>query len=387
MRSIRCYSFMSDNKRGVIMTATLQEAQREAIKPAQFTVDGPAFAEAIGPVVKVAGGASYCAAVSLIFRDQRVTLAATDFETSVTARVSVKGKKATAIAVSPSRLALFAKTFPFGDVAIDVTEDGVTFQVGATKLTMPPVWGAPKVDIAALESPNTNSAELLAAVRVCSPCASADDARAVLTGVLFETEGNAVATDSYRLAVYRAGPVGLNGLFPAKALKLAAGMFANTEASFEVIDKRLVIRSDSKAFAVRQIDGDYPAWRNLMTGAEATTVVHVARKALMSSLDKVALAGDRKGNNMVCRAQVESETLMLSVITQDVARGSDPLEVTVDGNVALVGFNPDYMRSMLAGVDVEYIAIRIVDALKPFTIVADRVDGDFEFLQMPVRLP
>lgn len=366
-------------------------AQREQIKPAQFTVDGPAFAEAIAPAVKVGSGGGNYAAVTLSFRDQRVTVAATDFETTVTAKIPVKGKKATNVAVRPQQLAKFAKTFPYGDVNVDISQEAVKFTVGQTELTMPPVWDAPTIAVPAFDDNvgTLESSRFVGAVKVCAPCASADQARPVLTGVKFD-DGVSVATDSYRLAVYHDAPTGLVGLFPAAGLRIAAGMFADTDTvQYEVVGNpntpHLVIRTADKQFSLRQIEGEYPNWRNLMSQPEATTTVHVARKALMTSLDKVTLAGD---GDSVCRAQIEGDFALLSVITQDVATGFDPLPITVDGNVVLIGFNPRYLRQMLSGVDAEMLAIRIVDQMKPMLIVADEAERDsFELLQMPVRLP
>lgn len=367
---------------------TTLTAQREQVKPASFTVNGPAFAEAIAPAVKVGSGGGNYAAVTLSFRDQRVTVAATDFETTVSIKIPVRGKKATSVAVRPQQLAKFAKTFPYGDVNIDVSSEAVKFTVGATELTMPPVWDCPKIEIPDFDAAaplDTN--RFTAAVRVCAPCSSTDEARPVLTGVHFEADGNSVATDSYRLAVYHDSPQGLAGLFPAKGLKIAAAMFdGRDDAAYQVTTERprLVIRTADRVFALREIEGDFPNWRNLMTTDEPTTIVHVARKALMTSLDKVGLAGS---DESVAVAQIEGDFALLTVQTLDVATGLDPLPITLEGEIVKVGFNPRYLRQMLAGVDAEQLAIRIVTPMKPMLIVADETDSrTFELLQMPVRI-
>lgn len=365
------------------MTETLT-AHREQIKPATFTVDGPAFAEAIAPVVKCTMAGKY-AAVTLSFRDQRVTVAATSLEAAASIKVPVKGKKATSIAVDPARLTRFAKMFPLGDVTIDVSADGVKFTIGSTELSMPPVWDAPVVDIPAHTEPaDVEMARLATAVRICAETASVDQTRPALLGILFDA-GHAVATDSYRLAVCHTAPSTLSGLFPAAALKVSVAMFADyDEVLYEIVDRHLVLRAGDRAFALRQIDAEYPKWRNLMEQPEARTVVTVARKALMASLDKIVLAGDKES---VCRAQIEAEHIYLTVQTQDVAQSFDPLDVVNEGDLALIGFRPVGMRSMLSGVEAETLCVRIVDALKPITIVpADADDTGFELLQMPIRL-
>jgi DNA polymerase III sliding clamp (beta) subunit (PCNA family) len=350
-----------------------------------FEVNGGAFADAIGPAAKVAAGARF-GAVTLSFRDQRMTVAATDFETTLAIKVPVKGKKATAVAVHADRLVRFAKAFASGDVTIDVTPEAVTFTVHDTVFTLPPIGEPPAVPTAALDTPADLDVErFLATVGLTAPCASTDDARVVLTGVWFDN-GTAVATDSYRLAVSKAAPAGLSGLFPAKALRIATAVFAGeTDVVFEVTDASLLLRSEMRSMALRRIVGEYPNWRNLMQTATPVATFEVSRAKLMASLDKVVLAADE---GVACRMHFTEGEAQLSARTTDGPTSFDPLPITMTGDAPDVGVNGRLFRSMLSGVTSEMLSIAILDPFKPLIIV-DAVTleaGDFKLLQMPVKL-
>lgn len=368
-------------------TPTLLTATAEKVKPASFTINGAAFAAAITPAVKVASSAGYVRSVTLAFRDQRVTVAATDFETDVSIKVPVVGKKATSVAVAADRLGKFAKAFTSGDVTVDVSPEAVTFTVHDTVFTMPPLAEAPAIQLPEMTQPAELAVDrFVKAIKVTAPAASTDSVRAVLTGVLFDA-GVAVATDSYRLAVYKAAPADLNGLFPAPALKVAAGVFGDeTDVEFQVTDRSLLLRSAMRTMTVRRIEGEYPNWRNLLQNIPPVATVTVDRARLMASLDKVVLAAE--DDTTATRIHFADDVAELTLRNIDGPRAFDPLPVTVDGDAPDVGVNGKMLRSTIGGVDSEALALRFVDALKPMVIVdAERLDaGVFMLLQMPVKL-
>ena len=156
---------------------------------------------------------------------------------------------------------------------------------------LPPVSG-PLTSIAALD--------LIQGLNQVVRAAANDDARPLLTGVLFTTENGTlrlIATDSYRLAVRDVpGVQGLGGsqdlLVPARALqelqRAAAQLASDAEIGVTLSDAEICFIVGSSSIAARLIDGNYPSVLQLIP-ASYPNQLRIAKDTLLTSLKRAKL--------------------------------------------------------------------------------------------------
>lgn len=355
---------------------------------ATFTVDGRSFAAAtslVGKACRAAGGITGDGMVTLAFRDQRVTVEATDLETSVSIKLPVKGRKAVTVAVDAGPLVTFAKAIADADVEITTSSDEVRLVSGDVVFTMRPFPDPWKVQHPDSVDPQPLNPELLSrAARFGTASAATDDARPIITGVLFDN-GISVSTDSYKLIVNRLAPPDLNGLIPAKALQLAASVFGTdcSGVTVEVVDRKLLLRSDMKAVTVRVIEGDYPRWQNLLDIAEARGSVTADRAELVDALRKCVLAAD---DSTPTRFSFVDGQVKLAVRVHDGPAADADVAAEIDGILpTTIGLNASYLLKLLLSIDDDVVTLDFIDEMKPVRIVEPA--GEWSMLLMPVRIP
>ncbi|MGH9324990.1 MAG: DNA polymerase III subunit beta, partial [Vicinamibacteria bacterium] len=205
--------------------------------------------------------------------DSDLSLTTTDLELTTKARLNLTGE-AGRILLPARLLSEIVRSLPSEEVEL-VTDNGtVRLAGGRAKFEIRSVSPDefPRVEAVAQTRSVTVNGELLAkALSQVASAASRDETRPVLTGVLFEGEGNElriVATDSYRLAVRSIEVEGVQDvrvLVPARAVievaRLAASLdqvtieIASAQAGFHLGD--VVIQS-------RLIEGEFPAYKQLL---------------------------------------------------------------------------------------------------------------------------
>jgi DNA polymerase-3 subunit beta len=226
-------------------------------------------------------------------------------------------------------------------------------------------------------------------------CASRDEARPILTGVLVHAKEDTLtlaSTDGHRLAVrvipatVPAGLVGTSVIIPARALERLAKVRVSPES---VVTVALAEAGNHVHFTVgdvemasQVIEGTYPTYEPViptdaptMVRATTTLLLREVRTTSVLSPDAVGLitvvAGD---GGLTLRAQAAE-------IGQDEAR----VEADVTGPEVTIGFNAAYLRTALETVEAAEVTLGLSDALKPAVI---RPAGDDSFLHvvMPIRV-
>lgn len=376
------------------MSDTLIKPATPVVKAGTFTVNGAVFAETVAVIGKVVAGkpGTSVAAIQLAFKDQRVTVSANDFDTAASIKIPVKGKKASVVAVEATKLVQFAKALKDeAAVEIVVGAEEVLVQAGDTVFHLPPVAEFPAILYPVSDAPAELDLEaFVRVVKISYPAASTDAARPILTGIYFhDVDGvaTAVATDSYKLAVAYNGPAGLTGLVPATGAKLATQVFGgDDEVTFEITDggKYLMFRSAMKVMKVRLIDGEYPAYANLIRKTHESKVL-ASRAQLTDALGKVRLASD--GGKIPVEVTVDKGNMHLSVTNKEEGSAHDDVELTNGSKkVPTVGMNPEYALKLLKAVDSDNVQIGYADQFKPLVITDGSTDPSWKLLLMPVRI-
>lgn len=226
----------------------------------------------------------------------------------------------------------------------------------------------------------------LAALTQVSVAASHDDARPVLTGVLFETtdEGlRLVATDSYRLALRDLPSVRstVTGLVPVRALRELSRTVGAQKMQVAVGSRDATFGSGRGTLSVRLIEGSFPNYRQLLPSSYPNRLT-VDRDALLQAIDRASLVAE---DHIPIRLQLEAGGVELSVSRQDVGGETEHVPAEYQGEDMTIAFNSRYLNDGVQAVQDDRVVLDVIDPLKPGVIRGAEGD-DYLYLLMPVRL-
>jgi DNA polymerase-3 subunit beta len=334
-----------------------------------------------------------------------VEVAATDLEltmqTSFRAAVDESG-----MAIVPGRLfGEMSRSLGAGQVSLAGGEGELEIGSGRgqfrVKALAPDDYPAlPVDDEGALEETRVDldGASLSTALSQVVRSASTDESRQVLTGVLWEIEGDGLslaATDSYRLAVKRlevsgGSPEPKKVILPARVLGELGRVLqaAPREVSASVKENLIVFslgpagRDDEPRALIgsRFIEGDFPNYRQLLPQGYSNRLV-VGRDALLEVVKRVGLLAQ---NNMPVKLRLGDE-LEVSAQTPDVGEGQEVIDADYRGEPLVIAFNPHFFNDGGSAIQSSRLVLEAGDGLKP-AILRGEDDPSFTYLLMPVRL-
>ncbi len=222
--------------------------------------------------------------------------------------------------------------------------------------------------------------------------ASRDETRPVLTGILVsasDRELRMVATDSYRLSVKETTleqplPSGFEANVPARALQELARLVQQLEGESLAVGVRqnqIVFQVAGVVLSSRLIDGQFPNYRQLipetfehelsLAGGELTDVVR-----------RISLLAQK---NAPLRLSFQPGELTVSAQTPDVGEAREALPVAFQGEPFEIGFNPEFLRDGVEGIESGNIVLKLISPLRP-GLIQGGDDAGFLYLIMPIRL-
>lgn len=292
--------------------------------------------------------------------------------------------------VIPARLASEAvRKLPPGAVVIR-TDDGEVEITGggpSFRLRQLAIDDFPRLGDAGLASGvEMDGDELVRAVGQVGVAASHDDARPILTGVLFEgrEEGlRLVATDSYRLAVKDLAGVeaGTSGLVPVRGLRELGRTVAADKVGIGVGEREATFNSARGSLTVRLIEGAFPNYAQLLPESYPSRLT-VGKEDLLSAIDRAALVAE---DHIPVRLELSEGGVELTVTRQEVGGTVERVEGSYDGEKLAIAFNPRYLSDGVAAVEDDEVMLEVLDGLKP-GVIRGASTPDFLYLLMPVRI-
>jgi DNA polymerase-3 subunit beta len=329
-------------------------------RPAQPILQG-ILCETVGSKLRVTGS------------DLEMTIRTTaDVDIQEEGRVVVPGRLATeAIRKLPSG----AVTVEAGDSEVVITGRGPKFSLREL-----PVVDYPELSEPTFEgSLDVDGDTLGNAVNQVTVAASADAARPILTGVLFEPSPDGVrlvATDSYRLALRELEGFSLkeSGLVPAIGAK---------EMQASVGTREIVFGSSRGSLTLRLIEGNFPNYASLLPQSYPNRLV-VSKEQLLDALGRAALVAE---DHIPVRITMHDGGAEMTVTRQDVGGEVEHLPGEFEGSAdeVLIAFNPRYLSEGVAAILTDDVEIQVSDGLKP-AVLRGVGDSSFLYLLMPVRI-
>jgi DNA polymerase-3 subunit beta len=360
----------------------------------KFRAEREALLDAIGAAARAAatrGGAlPALSGIRMEVTGEQLQLTGSDLDLTVQVDIDVAAQEP-GVCLIPARLAAdIVRALEPGAVVLSVEGTEAIISSGRSQFSVRvlPAEEFLRLPQVSGEAVTLDAAALVGALHQVVPAASRDDARPILTGVLFEAEAGGlrlVSTDSYRLALRDLPGTsflaeGQHVLVPSRALgelaRLLAGAsqvelrLGSDEASFEVGRVRLT---------TRLLEGDFPNYRQLIP-PHYPNRLSIAKEPFLDAVRRVKLMAR---DAAPVRLSLRPESVELTAITQDVGQAREDVEAKYEGTEMLVAFNPDFLIDGVEACPGDEVVIETLESLNPATVRPSE-GTEYVYLLMPV---
>ncbi len=330
----------------------------------------------------------------------KLTIAATDLETSITTSIDVRSDGEGTVAV-PARILLDTlKQLPQQPVTFNVNDDNfgieITSSFGKYKLA-----GENGADFPRIPEPDsvdtlTMSAQSLSqGITKTLFATSSDELRPAMTGVYFQVDFNKitfVATDAHKLVKYTfsediKSEVMSNFIVPKKALNLLKNALPSGDDVTMQFNKANAFFSFGDTHMVcRLIDARYPDYNAVIPTENPNNLV-VSRGDFQSSLKRISIYANKTTNQVILSMNDGS----LTISAQDLDFSNEATEqmtCTYEGEPITIGFNAKFLIEMLGVLEGDEIRMELSTPTRAGIIIPDEMPDGEEILMlvMPVML-
>lgn len=297
----------------------------------------------------------------------RLTITASDLETTMSASIAVESTSVGNIAV-PARLLLDTlKTFP--EQPLTFTADNNTIEISANngKYSLAYLAGDEFPKAVHLKDPSKTVVmgdTLATAINATLFASGNDDLRPVMSGVFFQfsTEGlTFVATDAHKLVKYTRTDVTASAtaefIMPKKALQILKGILQGSEEDINVEynETNAQFSFANTTLSCRLIEGKYPNYEAVIP-KENPNILSIQRETLLNSLRRVSIFSNKTTHQI--RLKIAGAELNISAEDYDFSnKAEERLSCSYQGDDMQIGFNSRFLIEMLSNIGAEEISL------------------------------
>ncbi len=332
--------------------------------------------------------------------DGRLTITASDLQTSMITELDVEAKDSGSIAVPAKILLETLKNLPEQPVTFSIDEETYSIEIssdnGRYKLSGENATDFPKVPVVTdADAVNMSSDILSSAINNTIFATSSDELRPAMTGVYMNLTGTNitfVATDGHRLIRYRRVDVASETdsaiIIPRKALNLLKATLpaSVTNVSIEFNSSNAFFKFGNVQMICRLIDERFPDYENVIPGNNDNHMT-ISRAEFLSSLRRIAIYANKTTHQV--RLKIAGSELQISAEDLDFSNeANERLSCEHDGEDIEIGFNAKFLIEMLNNLDANEVVIQLSAPNRAGLIVpAEKDDNeDILLLVMPVML-
>ena len=331
----------------------------------------------------------------LTVRDDKLHLAATDLDVSLTSHCDATVKRDGGIAVQAKKFAEIIRALAADEVrllqddqqALTITGGSSRFKIHGLSPqdfpTLPEVGREQTVEI-----PFSQFRRMIAKVLFA---VSTEESRFQLNGALLKFKPKAlemVATDGHRLALVEGEVAGLGEaegvLVPRKALQELQRFEGDGAVGYHRGEHHLSFRLGRRELICRILEGTFPDYERVIAKDNDKKVIF-DRRQLGEAVQRVALlTGDRARS---VRFHLAADRLIVSAANPDLGEATEELPCEYRGTELRLGINPDYLTQFLSAVETEKVRLEMKD--ENTQCVGFPVDGEdqrYLCVIMPMRI-
>jgi DNA polymerase-3 subunit beta len=329
----------------------------------------------------------------------KLTLAATDLETGIKTSVGAKVQESGSLTVPARLLAGLIGNLPSGKVTLKaekevlkIEAEGVSSRINGLSSEEFPTFSVEGKSLLSIEGK-----KLKKAIDQVSFAAAQDEARPILTGVLFQLgkEGlTLTGVDGFRLAEKRlkipsSGKASATEEFslvvPARGLGEASRLISSGEVEILTSEETQLLFA-AKEFSVftQSLEGEFPDYEQIIPVNPATTL-EFDKEELAKAVQLTSVFSD-KGMNVI-KLSFDPAKKKMEVSSQEAESGEVSIAVGIkgEGKRDKIAFNSRYLADALAAFDSQKVLISLSSGLDPALF---KGPGDPSYLHviMPVRV-
>ena len=330
----------------------------------------------------------------------KVTVFATDLETSMSTELEVEAKESGRIAIPAKILMDTLKTLP--EQPLTFAYDEKTFAVEISSSTGKyKLAGENPEDFPKIPTPedatevNVPSEVLGKAITQTLFAASNDELRPAMTGVFFQMEPDGmtfVATDASKLVKYVRKDVSVEKassfIVPKKALQLLKGSLPGEETQVAVsynASNAFFVFKDTQLIC-RLVDAKYPDY-NAVIPADNSNILTLGRVDFLNTLRRVSIFSNKTTHQ--CVLSISGNEIKVS--SQDLDFSNEAFErmaCTYDGDDLEIAFNARFLIEMLGVLETEEVKMELSTPTRAGILVPGIVEENEQLvmLVMPVML-
>ncbi len=331
--------------------------------------------------------------------DDRLTLAATDLDVSLTTWCQADVSRSGRLAVQAKKLIEIIRAVDGEDVLL-AEEEPQTLTIKALSSrfkirgmnpedfpTLPKVAEGATIEIASPEF-RRMIAKVLFAV-------SAEESRFQLNGALLKVKSGSlemVATDGHRLALVESSAVqgGEAGaaedgvLVPRKAIQELLRFEGEGSLLYRRGPHHLCFAVGSRELVCRILEGTFPDYERVIAKENPHDALF-DRRRLIDSVRRVALlTGDRARS---IKLQLEDDQLIVSAANPDLGEAVEEVPCEFQGSDLRLGMNPDYLVDFLSAVETDRVRLALKDEnTQAVCYPVDGTDQRYLCVIMPMRI-
>lgn len=332
--------------------------------------------------------------------DGRLTITASDLQTSMISELEVEAKDSGNIAV-PARILLETlKNLPEQPVTFSIDEETYSIEIssdnGRYKLAGENATDFPRIAVVTeADAVNLSSEVLAEAINSTIFATSNDELRPAMTGVylnLSDTNTTFVATDGHRLVRYRridvASDTNSSIIIPRKALNLLKATLPSvaTDVNIEFNATNAFFKFGNIQMVCRLIDERFPDYENVIP-ADNTNHMVISKGEFLSSLRRIAIYANKTTHQV--RLKITGSELLISAEDIDFSNeANERLSCEHEGEDIEIGFNAKFLIEMLNNISAKNVSLQLSTPNRAGLIVPiEKVDNeDVLMLVMPVML-
>jgi DNA polymerase III subunit beta len=331
--------------------------------------------------------------------DNKLTIAATDLETSITTELDIMSDADGSIAIPAKILLDTVKALPKQPITFSISEENFAIEITSAygKYRLAGENGADFPSVPSAESDNaiTLPASVLSAgITKTLFATSSDELRPAMTGVYFQVDENKltfVATDAHKLVKYTFTDVksdtATNFIVPKKALNLLKNALPQGDEVKISYNKANAFFSFGNVNMVcRLIDARYPDY-NAVIPIDNPNKFIVNRNDFQNSMKRIAIYANKTTNQVILN--ITDKSLTISAQDLDFSNeATEQLTCSFDGEPLTIGFNAKFLIEMLGVLEGDEIRMELSTPSRAGILKQiDDVDSqDILMLVMPVML-
>ncbi|WP_154856650.1 DNA polymerase III subunit beta [Cyclobacterium xiamenense] len=333
-------------------------------------------------------------------KDSKLTVTASDLQTSMITEIEVEAKEDGNIAVPAKILIETLKNLPEQPVTFSIDKDTYSIEIssdnGRYKLAGENATDFPRIPGVTNATTVEMSTEVLSsAIANTIFATSNDELRPAMTGVyinLSDTNTTFVATDGHRLIRYRrvdiASPEAASIIVPRKALNLLKTTLPaeNVPVTVEFNSSNAYFKFNTIKMICRLIDERFPDYENVIPMDNNNDMV-INRQEFLGSLRRIAIYANKTTHQV--RLKLTGSELQISAEDLDFSNeANERLSCEHEGEDIEIGFNAKFLVEMLNNISAKEVTLKFSAPNRAGLILPSDMseNEDILMLVMPVML-